>query len=85
MPRDTSALSGALSAPPTYGGRSASVILDTGGTTSVESSINSNSGVSNSQPSARAYLVLHTSCAIVLLALILLWVFGGIVFKNANI
>jgi hypothetical protein len=84
MPRDVSALSGAISAPPTYGGRTAPVILDTNGTTSVEHSITSNT-VEGAEASARAYLVLHTSCAIVMVALILLWVFGGIVFKNANI
>lgn len=82
--KDVSALNGTLNAPPAYGGQGAPVEADYGNAPSVAVSGNSKSRPVSTASDA-AVKTLHLAAAIIILILALLWVFGGIVFKNANI
>jgi hypothetical protein len=93
MNRDTSAFSrvagpGTLTTPAGYTGNSAPI---TGGTNpddsrlKVEKAVNSMSSSNGAPASDEAESVKNTSATMVIGGLVLLWIFGGIVFKNARV
>jgi hypothetical protein len=88
--KNTGALSGPLVAPAGYGGMNAPVAgaqADADASTlRVERAVNSASAPSTGgKASADAQQILKIAAAMVVGGTVLLWVFGGIVFKNANI
>jgi len=89
--RDTSAFNaipGTLNAPAGYGGMNAPV---SGGTPPADSApevtkaVNSMGSGNGSPASAEADSVKNTAAVIVIGGLILLWVLGGLVFRNASL
>lgn len=89
--RDTSAFNavpGTLNAPSGYGGQNAPV---TGGTPAPDSApqvtkaVNSQSQGNGAPASAEAESVKNTAAVIVITGLVLLWVMGGIIFRNASL
>lgn len=93
MQRDTSAFSavsgaGTLTTPAGYTGNAAPI---TGGTNPedsrlrTEKAVNSMSSTTGSPASDEAESVKNTSATMVISGLVLLWIFGGIVFKNARL
>ncbi len=83
--KDTSALNGTLNAPPAYGGSGAPIESEYGSAPTVVRSMSSKSAKATSTASEASYQVLHLAAAFVVGMMLLLWIFGGIVFKNANI
>lgn len=89
--RDTTAFNaapGTLTTPAGYGGKNAPV---TGGTSvsdaspEVTKAVNSSSAANGAAASPEAESVKNVAAALVIGGLVLLWVLGGIVFKNANL
>lgn len=84
--KDVSALNGTLNAPPAYGGSGAPVEAEFGATPTVATkAVNAKSVSTTAEASASAKAAVKFAAAIVVGSLVLLWVFGGIVFKNANL
>lgn len=88
--KNTSALSGTLSAPAGYGGQNAPVAGpgqdDAASEPRVMRAVNSqsaNHGRAKASPEAQQ--VLKISAIMVVAGTVFLWFFGGIVFKNANL
>lgn len=84
--KDTSALSGTLNAPAGYGGTDAP-IKDAFEAPSVATTkaTNKNAQKGTATASTDAKSTLNYAVVIVVGALVLLWMLGGIVFKNANL
>lgn len=86
--RDMSALNAPLKAPAGYGGANAPVTGNADPQDAmprVEKATNSNGATGVVEASSEAHAVLKTAAAMVAAGLVLLWIFGGLVIKNANI
>lgn len=88
--KNTSVLSGALSAPAGYGGQNAPVMGNGQDEAAAEPrvmrAVNSQSATTKGgKASPEAQQILKISAAMVIAGTVLLWLFGGIVLKNANL
>jgi len=86
MMKNTTAMNSAVNAPAGYGGNAPTSNTPTE-TPVVLKAVDSNSDVAStaSEIASKAVSTLHLSAALVGIGLVLLWVFGGLVFKNANL
>ena len=73
---------GTLSAPANYGGTNAPIEVAYAEPSSVSTSSNAKSA---STASDDATSTLHTSVALLLIAVVALWLFGGVVFRDVNL
>jgi len=81
MARNTAQMSGTVStAVPTPGGHSAEIKSEY--SSAMKGAVNAKNSI---EVSARATSVLYWAAAIVIASVILLWMLGGIVFKDANL
>jgi len=84
--KNTSALDGTLDAPGQYGGSNAPITAAfEEPSPAVTKATNKNTIKSTSTASPDAKTTLNMSVVIVIGSLVLLWMLGGIVFKNANL
>lgn len=89
MARDMSALTAPINTPAGYGGANAPVMgqgeTDAAAPRVVKAVNSQTAATGRGTASPEAQTVLKTAAAMVAVGLVLLWVFGGIVFKNANL
>lgn len=75
----------ALVAPPNYAGSDSPIVSDSATQTKVEKAVNSKSLGKQTNASQAAKDTVRLSAALLAAAVILLWILGGIVFRNANL
>jgi len=84
--KNTQALAGTLDAPAAYGGSNAPITQpfeEPSVATTKATNKNSVKGTATASPDAKS--TLNYAIVLVVGALVLLWMLGGIVFKNANL